>query len=78
MTPNLFTGMLGSIEIDERFVMHRYISSRIALIVGCLVMAIWFNYVFFAHDVIRWDLLIFLCVMALTKMVVMLYYRLTG
>jgi len=78
MIPNMFTGIFGSIELDERFIKHRYISSRIALVVGCLVMAVYINYEYLANEVLRWDLVVILGVMALTKVTVMLYYRITG
>ncbi len=63
--------------IDERFVMHRYISTRWAVIVGVVLMAAWVNYEFIVNDILRIDLLIILGAMLVTKVAVMIYYRLT-
>ena len=63
--------------IDERFVMHRYISTRWAVIVGVVLMAFWVNYEFIVNDTLRIDLLVILAAMVVTKVAVMVYYRLT-
>jgi hypothetical protein len=63
--------------VDERFVMHRYISTRWAVIVGVVLMAIWVNYEFIINDTLRIDLIIILLAMLITKVAVMIYYRLT-
>ena len=63
--------------VDERFVMHRYISTRWAVVVGVLLMGIWINYEFFTRRVLRYDLLVILAAMLVTKVAVMIYYRLT-
>ena len=63
--------------IDERFVMHRYISTRWAVIVGIVLMAAWVNYEFIVNDTLRMDLLVILGAMLVTKVGVMIYYRLT-
>lgn len=72
MIPNLFTGIFGSIEFDERFIKHRFISSRIALVVGYLVMAVYINYEYLANEILRWDLVVILGMMALTKVTAVL------
>lgn len=74
MGDNLFSRWFG---IDERFVMHRYISTRWAVIVGVVLMAAWVNYEYIVNDVLRIDLLVILLAMLVTKVGVMIYYRLT-
>jgi hypothetical protein len=74
MLNNLFSKWF---VVDERFVMHRYISTRWAVIVGVVLMAIWVNYEFIINDTLRIDLIIILLSMLVTKVAVMIYYRLT-
>jgi hypothetical protein len=74
MLNNLFSKWF---VVDERFVMHRYISTRWAVIVGVVLMAIWVNYEYIVNDTLRVDLLVILTAMVLTKVAVMIYYRLT-
>jgi hypothetical protein len=74
MINNLFSKWF---VVDERFVMHRYISTRWAVIVGMVLMAIWVNYEFIINDTLRIDLIIILLAMLVTKVAVMIYYRLT-
>ena len=74
MLNNLFSKWF---VVDERFVMHRYISTRWAVIVGVVLMAIWVNYEFIINDTLRIDLIIILLAMLVTKVTVMIYYRLT-
>ncbi len=62
---------------DERFIMHRYRSSRIALIVMVAMMAVWLEYEYFVNDQMRWDLFIILSASAIVKLGSMIYYRLT-
>jgi hypothetical protein len=76
MIENLIGALLG-LEIDERFVAHRYYSSRLALIAGMILILAWFSYGLVEHDRIRWDFLIIAGVMALTKLAAMAYFRLT-
>jgi len=63
--------------IDERFVMHRYASTRLATMVGLVLMFIWFNYDYFANDILRLDYLIIMVVMAVVKVGAMVYYSRT-
>ena len=74
MLNNLFSKWF---VVDERFVMHRYISTRWAVVVGVVLMAIWVNYEFIINDTLRIDLIIILLAMLVTKVAVMIYYRLT-
>jgi hypothetical protein len=74
----VFLTVLGSLlRPDERFIMHRYYSSRLALAVGVLCLVIWFNYDLIVRQDLRWDLLIVAGVMALTKIGAMVYYHRT-
>ncbi len=63
--------------VDERFVMHRYISTRWAVLVGLVLMTVWVNYEFIVNDTLRIDLLVIMLAMLVTKVAVMIYYRLT-
>ena len=63
--------------IDERFVMHRYISTRWAVLVGVILMGLWVNYEYIVNNTLRVDLLVILGAMLVTKVAVMIYYRLT-
>jgi hypothetical protein len=74
MLNNLFSRWFG---LDERFIVHRYISTRWAVIVGVVLMAAWVNYEFIVNDILRIDLLFILGAMLITKVGVMIYYRLT-
>jgi hypothetical protein len=65
-------------DMDERFVMHRFKSTRLATLVGVVMMALWFNYELLVNDVWRFDLLIILGAMALAKVGALLYYRFTN
>ena len=69
-----FTQWFG---VDERFIMHRYISTRWALLVGVVMMAVWVNYEYILNDTLRVDLLVILTAMLVTKVAVMVYYRKT-
>jgi hypothetical protein len=74
MLNKFFSGWLG---MDERFVMHRYISTRWAVVVGVVLMFLLFNYDYFVNHTLRLDLFIILVAMLVTKVAVMVYYRLT-
>jgi hypothetical protein len=74
MLNNLFSKWF---VVDERFIMHRYISTRWAVVVGVILMGVWINYEFIINDTLRIDLIIILSAMLVTKVAVMIYYRLT-
>ncbi len=61
--------------MDERFVIHRYKSTSHAAVVGAFLMGAWCLYVRFAQHQTRWDLLIILWAMAVTKVSLLLWYR---
>jgi hypothetical protein len=74
MLNNLFSKWFVT---DERFIMHRYISTRWTVIVGVMLMAVWVNYEYLVNHILRFDLLVILLAMLVTKVTVMIYYRLT-
>jgi len=63
---------------DERFVMHRLYSTRLAAVVTAVAMAVWFEYELFVNEVYHWDIFAFLIILAVTKVGSMAYYRLTN
>jgi hypothetical protein len=73
----LLTTLASMFKPDERFIMHRYYSSRLALVAGVLSLAIWFSYELVANHHLRWDLVTIAGVMALAKLVAMIYFRST-
>jgi len=64
--------------LDERFVMHRFKSTRFAVLVGTILMFAIFTYHVMKHDVIRWDLFAVMLAMALAKVGAMIYFRRTN
>ncbi len=64
-------------KFDERFLMHRLYSTRLAMVVTAVLMVIWFEYELFVNGVYHWDIFVFLIVLAITKIAAMIYYRLT-
>ena len=74
MLNNLFSRWFG---VDERFIMHRYISTRWAVFVGLIIMVVWVNYDYLINDTLRIDFLAVMLSMLVTKVAVMIYYRLT-
>jgi hypothetical protein len=64
--------------LDERFRMHQYKSTRLAVLAGALAIYALFLYDLIAHRSIRWDLAGVLVLMAAVKIASMLYYRRTN
>ena len=64
--------------MDERFIMHRYKATRVAMVVGLIGMGAFFWFDYISNRMIRWDLLLIMGAMAVTKVGVMLYYRKTN
>ncbi|MCW4055496.1 MAG: hypothetical protein NWE82_01790 [Candidatus Bathyarchaeota archaeon] len=73
----ILTTLAGMFKPDERFIMHRYYSTRLSMIVGMILLVIWFNYELFVNHNLRLDLVIVAGVMAVTKVLAMLYFRIT-
>ena len=74
----ILTTLVSMFKPDERFIMHRYRSTRLSMIVGIILIVIWFNYELLANDHLRLDLLVIAGAMAVTKIVAMLYYRISN
>lgn len=64
--------------VDERFVMHRFKATRLATLVGTVIMFGFFTYALVADRAIRWEYLIIMVAMAVTKLTAMFYYRKTN
>jgi len=61
--------------VDERFLEHRRRSTSAAALVAVVLIAVLFEYHLIAERTIHWDLFAILCAMALTKIVLMVWYR---
>ena len=61
--------------MDERFRMHRLYSTRFALIVLLLGILAVFQYQYFKHHVIRWELFWLLVATAIAKLSAMIWFR---
>jgi hypothetical protein len=64
--------------IDERTAQHRYKATRLATLVGALLMGVYVVYELVSKGTIRWDLFVIMGAMAATKLAAMLYYRITS
>ena len=64
--------------MDERYKLHRLYSTRLAAVVTAVALGGWFLYQFYANSVYRWDLFIIMCIMAVTKVGAMIYYKITN
>jgi hypothetical protein len=64
--------------IDERFIMHRYKATRLAMLVGIILMGVLFFREYIATRSIRYDLFGIMLAMAVAKVGAMLYYRRTN
>ena len=73
----MLSTLAGLFKPDERFIMHRFYSSRLALGAGLVAIFVLFNYALFVHDELRWDLALVAGVMGVVKVVAMVYYRRT-
>ena len=75
MLDSILAAVLGMDELDERFISHRHRSSRFALAVGVIALALWSFYDLWAHDTLRTDLFLILMAIALAKVSAMVYFR---
>jgi hypothetical protein len=77
----LFTGPFRGKQdamLDERFVMHRFKSTRLAVLAGTILVFALLTYHMVAHKTIRWDLFSVIATMAAVKICAMLYYHKTN
>ena len=73
----LITTIASMFKPDERFILHRFYSTRVSAIVGIVAIVTWFNYELLVNDLYRWDLAAIAGMMAASKLLVMPYLRLT-
>lgn len=64
--------------IDERFIMHRFKATRLSTLVGTVLMFAFFTYTLVVDKTIRWEYMIIMTSMAVTKLAAMWYYRRTN
>ena len=64
--------------VDERFIMHRYKATRLAVLVGVVLMVASFTYGYVKTGAMCWDLFVILSAMAVAKVAAMFYYRRTN
>jgi len=64
--------------LDERFILHRFKSTRLATLVGMIMMFVLFTYHVVVNKTIHWDLFSVPLAMAVVKVGAMLYYRKTN
>lgn len=60
--------------LDERYLLHRYKSTSHAGVVGGLALCGYFLYGQFAHDVLRYEFLAIAGLMALVKIVCLIWF----
>ncbi|MCX5752089.1 MAG: hypothetical protein NTW97_00425 [Candidatus Krumholzibacteria bacterium] len=73
-----FFGWKQDAMLDERFIMHRFKSTRLAVLVGTAMLLAFFTYHAVANKTIRWDLFSVMVAMAVAKICAMLYYHRTN
>lgn len=64
--------------LDERSIIHRYKATRLSVLVGTLIMFVYFTYELVATKVIRWDLFIIMAAMAVVKLAARFYFARTN
>jgi hypothetical protein len=73
-----FFGWKRDAMLDERFVMHRFKSTRLAVLVGAIMISGFFIYHAVVDKMLRWDFFSVIAAMAVVKVCAMLYYRRTN
>jgi hypothetical protein len=73
-----FFGWKQDVALDERFIMHRFKSTRLAVLAGTVMILALFTYHAVVNDTIRWDLFSVIAAMAVVKICAMLYYHKTN
>ncbi|HEX9935193.1 MAG TPA: hypothetical protein VGB38_08355 [bacterium] len=74
----LFAARYGNrkkLNKDERFQVHRANATRLAAVVGIMIMAAWLIRDYVAVGKVRWDFIVILGAMALSKGLAMAYYQ---
>ena len=73
----ILTTIASMFKPDERFIMHRYYSTRFSMIVGMILIVAWFSYELIVNQNLRLDLAIIAVVIAVAKILAMAYLRIT-
>lgn len=73
----ILTTIASMFKPDERFIMHRYYSTRFSMIVGMILIVAWFSYELIANQNLRVDLAIIAVAIAVSKILAMVYLRIT-
>ena len=73
----ILTTIASMFKSDERFIMHRYYSTRFSMIVGMFLIVAWFSYELIVNQNLRLDLAIIAVVIAVSKILAMAYLRIT-
>ena len=73
----ILTTIASMFKPDERFIMHRYYSTRFSMIVGMILIVAWFSYELIVDQNLRLDLAIIAVAIALAKILAMAYLRIT-
>jgi hypothetical protein len=63
--------------IDERFLQHRLRSTSVAGIAGALLALGLWAYHFFAQGILNWELFAIAATVAVVKVILMIWYRIT-
>ena len=63
--------------IDERFLQHRLRSTSVAGIAGALLALGLWAYHFFAQGILNWELFAIAATVAVVKVILMIWYRVT-
>ena len=63
--------------IDERFLEHRRRSTSAAGIAGALLAVGLWAYHYFAHGILKWELFAIAATVAVVKVILMIWYRIT-
>jgi len=62
-------------EFDERFQVHRLKATRVAAVVGMVLLGVWFGFEELINDVFHWQILGILFAMAGAKAGSMVYFQ---
>ena len=73
----ILTTLASMFKPDERFIMHRYYSTRFSMIVGMVLIVAWFSYELIVNQILRLDLAIIVVAIAVSKILAMVYLRIT-
>ncbi len=61
--------------MDERFLMHRLKSTSLAGVTGAVALGVWTLFQFYKNGIFRTDLFVIMSLMAVVKVISMLYLK---